>query len=114
MLNALINILHKMISCFEQTVLLSVFLVNGGSILSHAPKSYFIKKFAGRMQKYAERALHSLISLNYVRVQITGSEKTYALTQLGLDTCWDLMQSHCRIELGCTPLLTRPLINYNV
>jgi hypothetical protein len=51
-----------------------------------------MKKFGGRLQRHAERALHSLISLGYVYVHPTKDETTYGLTQLGLDTCRDLKE----------------------
>jgi len=81
-----------MLSRFEQAVLLSLCLANKGSLSSHVPKPYFMKKFKGKLQKHAERALHSLISLNYVYVHPTRGEITYALTQVGLDTCRDLKE----------------------
>ena len=83
-----------MLARFEQAVLLSICLANKGSLSSHVPKPYFMKKFqkSGGMQKLAERALHSLISLGYVNVHPTHGETTYALTQLGLSTCRDLKE----------------------
>jgi hypothetical protein len=79
-----------MISRFEQAVLLSICLANKGSLSSHVPKPYFMKKFPGKTQKHAEKALHSLISLNYVYVHPNRGETTYGITQLLLDVCRDL------------------------
>jgi len=81
-----------MISRFEQAVLLSICLADKGRLSSHVSKPCFIEKFTGRMQKHAERALHSLISLNYVYVQLARGEASYSLAQLGLDTCRDLKE----------------------
>jgi hypothetical protein len=81
-----------MLPRFEQAVLLSICLANKGSLSSHVPKPYFMKKFPGKKEKKGERALHSLISLDYVYVHPTRGETTYALTQLGLDTCRDLKE----------------------
>jgi hypothetical protein len=65
-----------MLARFEQAVLLSICLANKGSLSSHVPKPYFMKKFqrTGGMQKLADRALHSLISLGYVNVHPTRGE----------------------------------------
>jgi hypothetical protein len=94
-----------MISRFEQAVLLSICLANKGSLSSHVPKPYFMKKFqkTGRTQKLADRALHSLISLGYVNVHPTRGETTYALTQLGLDTCRDLKEKGLTISALLAP-----------
>ena len=89
-----------MLSRFEQAVLLSICLTNKGSLSAHAPKPHFMKKFqrTGGMQKIAERALHSLISLGYVNVHPTRGETTYALTPLGLDSCRDLKEKGLTIS----------------
>jgi hypothetical protein len=73
---------------------LSICLANVGSLSSHVPKPYFMKKFqkTGGMQKLADRALHSLISLGYVNLHPTRGETTYALTPFGLSTCRDLKE----------------------
>jgi len=59
-----------------------------------------MKKFqkTGRMQKHADRALHSLISLGYVNVHPTRGETTYALTQFGLDSCRGLKEKGLTIS----------------
>jgi hypothetical protein len=80
------------LSQFEQAVLLSICLANKGSLSSHVPKPYFMKKFqkTGRMQRLADRALQLLISLKYVHQHPTRGETTYELTPLGLATCRDI------------------------
>jgi hypothetical protein len=94
-----------MLARFEQAVLLSICLANKGSLSSHVPKPYFMKKFqrTGGMQKLADRALHSLISLGYVNVHPTRGETTYALTPLGLDTCRDLKDKGLTVSSILTP-----------
>jgi hypothetical protein len=81
-----------MITRFEQAILLSVCLSNKGSLSSHVPKPYFMKKLQKtvKMQKHADRALHSLISLGFITVHPTRGEMTYALSQLGLEMCRNL------------------------